>query len=277
MKSFNRITCALMLFAFVLLACSGCGSFDRLSEERIYEEKIDAFFSALENEDSTALKSLFSQTVIDKDTDLDRQIDKLLAIYPNVKTDVKFHDLISGDYEKQGGKSKSVAYATFPVVCEGKYYWVYFELIYEDDFSEENIGLNSVFFYTADEYCAFWHDDNEKYPDDIGLLVFSDLKLEKEVRPIERWPYEFTPMERRISVTDVEDFFEKSKSLSEFIEVFGLPNAKGELWTYYYEITEIDGSTKYLEIGAPDGEKITYANIVGEFEYIRGILEEPES
>jgi hypothetical protein len=84
-------------------------------------------------------------------------------------------------------------------------------------------------------------------------------------------------MERRISVTDVEDFFEKSKSLSEFIEVFGLPNARGELWTYYYEITEIDGSTKYLEIGAPDGEKITYANIVGEFEYIRGILEEPES
>ena len=277
MKIFERITCALVLLVFVLLAFAGCGSFNRVSEDKIYVEKIDAFFSALEDEDATALISLFSRAVIDKDTDLNRQIEKLLAIYPNAKTDVKFDGLLGGDYENQDGKLKSVAYATFPVVCEGKYYWVYFELIYEDDFSEENIGLNRVFFYTADEYCVFWRDNNEKYPDDIGLLVFSDLKLEKEVRPIARWPYEFTSLERRINVIAVEDFLEKSKSLSEFNEAFGLPNAKGALWTYYYEITDIDGSTKYLEIGAPDGEKITYANIVGEFEYIRCILEEPET
>jgi len=44
----------------------------------------------------------------------------------------------------------------------------------------------------------------------------------------------------------------------------------------YYETTD-DGLTKYLEIGAPDGEEITYANIVGEFEYIRCIPEELKS
>lgn len=277
MKAFNRTACALTLLVFILLVFTGCGSFNRLSEKQIFEEKLDAFFSALENKDPTALKSLFSQTVIDKDTDLNEQIEKLLAIYPNVKTDVKFDGLINGEYETQYGKFRSVAYATFPVVCEDKYYWVYFELIYEDDFSEENIGLNSVFFYSADEYCAFWHDDNRKHPDDIGLLVFSDLKLENEVRPIERLPYEFTSMERRISATNVEGFLKKSKSLSAFNEAFGLPNAKGALGTYYYEIIEIDGSTKYLEIGAPDSENIIYANIVGEFEFIRCVLEEPKS
>ncbi len=276
MKKLKQIFCAFMLLAFILLVFTGCGSFKRLSEEKIYQEKINAFFSALESEDSTALKSLFSQTVIDKDADLDKQIEKLLSIYPNAKTDVKFDGLISGDYENQDGKFKSTAYATFPAVCEGKCYWVYFELIYEDDFSEKNIGLNRVFFYTADEYCAFWHDDNAKYPNDIGLLVFSDLNLEKEVRPIERWPYEFTSMERKISVSDVEEFLEKSKSVAEFNEIFGPPNAKGLLWTYYYEITD-NGTTQYLEIGAPDGDEITYVNIVGEFEYIGCILEEPES
>ncbi len=277
MKKFKRISCSFILLVLVLLVFTGCGSFMRSSEEKIYREKIDAFFCALESEDSTALKSLFSQTVIENDADLDKQIEKLLTIYPNAKTNIKFDGLLGGNYENQDGKFKSVAYTTFPVVCEGKYYWVYFELIYEDDFSEENIGLNSVFFYTADEYCAFWHDDNAKYPDDIGLVVFSDLKLEKEVRSIERWPYEFTSIERKMSIIDVEKFLEESKSVAEFNKRFGLPNAQGVRWAYFYEITETDGTTKYLEIGTPDGDEITYANIVGEFEYIRCILEEIES
>ncbi len=274
MKSFNRITCALMLFAFVLLVCSGCGSFDRLSEERIYEEKIDAFFSALENEDSTALKSLFSPTVIQNDTDLDEQISKLISIYPNAKTEILFNGLLGGDYENQDGKFKSVAYTTFPVICDNQYFWVYFELVYEDDFFEENIGLSNVFFYTADEFCAFFHNDSEKLPDELGLLVFSDLKLEKEIRPIEGNPYEFTPIERTLNISDVENFLDKNKSLTEFIKVFGQPNAQGLLWTYYYEITENDGSVKYFEIGVPNSKDIEYVNIVGEFEFIRSILEQ---
>jgi len=277
MEKFKRTICAFMVLIFVLSVFTGCGSFMRLSEEKLYKEKIEAFFSALEREDSTAIKSLFSQAVIDIDSDLDEQIEKLLSIYPNTKTDVKFNGLISGDYENQDGNFKSTAYATFPVVCEGKYYWVYFELIYEDDFSEKNIGLNSVFFYTADEYCAFWRDDNEKHSDEIGLLVFADLELEKEVKPIEGMPYEFTSMERRISVSDVEAFLKKSKSVSDFQKTFGMPNAKGDLWTYYYEIIETDGTTQYLEIGTPNRDEITYANIVGEFEYIRSILKESES
>ncbi|MBQ2988343.1 MAG: DUF5104 domain-containing protein [Clostridia bacterium] len=270
MKTFKRMTCAFILLASALLIFTGCGSFKRLSEEKIYQEKIEAFFSALENEDSDALKSLFSKTVIEGDTDLDKQIEKLLAIYPNAKTDVKFDGILGGDYENQDGHFKSSAYTTFPVVCEGKYYWVYFKIIYEDDVSKENIGVHSVFFYTADEYCAFWN--NEKYPDDTGLLVFSDLKLEKEVRPIERWPYEFTPVERKIRVSDVEEFLKTSKSVTKLRETFGLPNAKGALGTYYYEITETDGTIQYLEIGAPNGDEITFVKIVGEFEYIRRVL-----
>ena len=148
--------------------------------------------------------------------------------------------------------------------------------MYEDDFCEDNIGLSSVFFYTADEYCAYFHNDSKKLPDEIGLLVFSDLKLEKEIRPIEGNPYEFTPIERTINISDVEDFLDKNKNFAAFSEAFGQPNAKGLHWTYYYEITDNDGSTQYFEIGVPDGKNIEYANIVGEFEFIRNILEEAE-
>ena len=277
MTKFRRISCVFILLVLVFLVFTGCGSAVRLSEEKIYREKIDAFFFALENEDSTALKSLFSQTVIEKDADLDKQIEKLFSIYPNTKTDIKFNGLLGGDYENRGGKFKSVAYTTFPVVCDNQYFWVYFELIYEDDFSKENIGLNRVFFYTADEYCVYFHNDEEKMPNDNGLLVFSDLKLSNEIIPIEGFPYEFSPIERTIKTSDIERFLESNKSFSEFKEMFGEPNAIGALWTYYYEVTENDGFTKYVEIGVPNNDEIEYANIVGEFEFIKCILEKNES
>ena len=267
---------SLILIVALLLALSACGSFKRVNEDKIYQENINNFFAALDDRDTDAIKSLFSSAVIQNDTDLDEQISKLISIYPNAETEILFDGLLSGDYESRDRKHKSVAYTTFPVICDNQYFWVYFELVYEDDFCEENVGLSSVFFYTADEYCAFFHNDSEKLPNELGLLVFSDLKLERDIKPIEGIPYEFTPVERTINISDVEVFFDKNKSLTEFMEAFGQPNSQGSLWTYYYEITETDGSAKYLEIGVPDGENIEYANIIGEFEFIRNIFEEAE-
>ena len=267
---------SLILIVALLLALSACGSFKRVNEDKIYQENINNFFAALDDRDTDAIKSLFSSAVIQNDTDLDEQISKLISIYPNAETEILFDGLLGGDYERRDSKHKSVAYTTFPVICDNQYFWVYFELVYEDDFCEENVGLSSVFFYTADEYCAFFHNDSEKLPNELGLLVFSDLKLERDIKPIEGIPYEFTPVERTINISDVEVFFDKNKSLTEFMEAFGQPNSQGLLWTYYYEITETDGSAKYLEIGVPDGENIEYANIIGEFEFIRSILEEAE-
>ena len=267
---------SLILIVALLLALSACGSFKRVNEDKIYQENINNFFAALDDRDTDAIKSLFASAVIQNDTDLDEQISKLISIYPNAETEILFDGLLGGDYERRDSKHKSVAYTTFPVICDNQYFWVYFELVYEDDFCEENVGLSSVFFYTADEYCAFFHNDSEKHPNELGLLVFSDLKLERDIKPIEGIPYEFTPVERTINISDVEVFFDKNKSLTEFMEAFGQPNSQGSLWTYYYEITETDGSAKYLEIGVPDGENIEYANIIGEFEFIRSILEEAE-
>ena len=267
---------SLILIVALLLALSACGSFKRVNEDKTYQENINNFFAALDDRDTDAIKSLFSSAVIQNDTDLDEQISKLISIYPNAETEILFDGLLGGDYERRDSKHKSVAYTTFPVICDNQYFWVYFELVYEDDFCEENVGLSSVFFYTADEYCAFFHNDSEKLPNELGLLVFSDLKLERDIKPIEGIPYEFTPVERTINISDVEVFFDKNKSLTEFMEAFGQPNSQDSLWTYYYEITETDGSAKYLEIGVPDGENIEYANIIGEFEFIRSILEEAE-
>ncbi|MBQ8382863.1 MAG: DUF5104 domain-containing protein [Clostridia bacterium] len=122
------------------------------------------FFNALDKGDSDEIKSLFSRTVLSSDSDLDEQIDKLISIYPRSTTAIMFDGLLGGEYADDAGMYKSMAYATFPVVSNNRYFWVYIELIYEDDFSSDNIGLNRVFFYTADEYCTFIRDENTTYP-----------------------------------------------------------------------------------------------------------------
>ena len=109
-----------ILIVALLLALSTCGSFKRVNEDKIYQENINNFFAALDDRDTDAIKSLFSSAVIQNDTDLDEQISKLISIYPNAETEIIFDGLLSGAYESQDGKHKSVAYKivihdTFPI------------------------------------------------------------------------------------------------------------------------------------------------------------------
>jgi hypothetical protein len=54
---------------------------------------------------------------------------------------------------------------------------------------------------------------------------------------------------------------------------FGQPNAVDTPWWYWYEVEAESGHRRYLEICAENGI-IIYANVVGEFEWIRSILRE---
>lgn len=275
----KAVICLLLIALLVSFSMCGCGSYLRMMEDEIFEERIGSFFDALDNQDATMLKALFSQAVIDSDEDLDLQIDKLFSVYPNAKTEILYDGLASSGYSRENGKYKSMVRAMVPVVCDGTFFWAFLELIYEDDYSEDNIGLNKVYIYTIDEFyaarCTFEEEGSFPYPDETGLVVFSELKLEQQLRPIHGNPYAFTPVDREIHISDVEAFFETSTALEQFVETFGQANAQSNLCSYY-EIVDADGTVKYLELGIHKGI-IRYANIVSDFEFVRVVLEESPS
>lgn len=267
---------ALCLCCCLMLSLSGCRSWTLMNEGKLYEETLENFFTALDNADKAAIKALFSQTVLKNDTDLDDQIDKLLSIYPHGTTEIKHVGFQQGGYEKHDGKYKARANQTTPVICNSAYFWVYMELVYVDDFDNENIGISRVSFFTADEYCLHFHNDDRNISEDLGLLVFADQLLDKEVRPINRYPYAYTPTEQMINAAEVEEFLKSNRSWADFTAKFGQPNVDTSIWSYYYyEISGTGGERQYLQIRASEDE-IEYVSIVGEFEFIRTILDEDQ-
>lgn len=243
------------------------------NEQEIYQKSLDSFFKALDSGNKDDIEELFSKTVLKNDADLGEQIDKLISIYSGGETEIKFDGIIGGEYETEDGKRKSTVFGTFPVVNRETFYWCYVELTYEDDFSSDNIGLNRVRFYTADEYCLYFNDENPEEPTDIGLLIFAEKKLENEVRCINNLPFEFTPIERKLDLAEIESFLTSNKSYKDFTAKFGQPNAKSSDNSYYYEVPNEYSNALYVEIYA-ENDNVIYANLLDSFSFIRSIIEE---
>ncbi|MBE6639008.1 MAG: DUF5104 domain-containing protein [Ruminococcaceae bacterium] len=269
----KRLALLFIIVTILIGVFPGCGSWQRVNEEKIYRQKIDAFFDALDAGDAEEMLALFSQTVVNSDSDLNEQIDKLISLYPRSTTTVMFDGLLGGEYEDEDGMFKSMACATIPIINNNEYYWVYIELIYEDDSSPDSIGLHRVYFYTADEYCMYFQDEDAAAPMELGLVVYAQRKMDQEIRCIESFPYAFTAIERDFDLSEMEAFLQSSDDWSAFVAKFGQPNAKGVTENCYYEIQESADKVIYLEIAVQD-EEIIYANLVDEFDYIRCVLEE---
>ena len=104
----KAVICLLLIALLVSFSMCGCGSYLRMMEGEIFEERIGSFFDALDNQDATMLKALFSQAVIDSDEDLDQQINKLFSVYPNAKTEILYDGLASSSSSRENGKYKSM-------------------------------------------------------------------------------------------------------------------------------------------------------------------------
>lgn len=241
-----------------------------LIEDKLYTEAVDDFFAALDRGDAEGIRTMFSRTVQSKDVDLNEQIQKLITLYPG-PTDVSKRDpLTSGHYLTDFGKRTSAINATFPVVSNGIYYWCHFELTYENDFDEDEIGITKVLFFTADEYCQCRYDDTWKLPEEQGLTVYAETILNCEVRCIGNSPYKYTPTDTPLNLTEVKDFFEDSNRFSAFTDQFGTPNASNIY--YIYELPEENNQPRYLRVGVDErSDEIYDVSVVDDFNWLYSV------
>ncbi len=260
-----------------MLSLCGCGWLDmgELKEQRKYEDAVSSFFEALDNQDVEAICNLFSPAANAKDEDLRDQIDVLLSIYDGPTSEIGWDGLLAGEASYDGPEIVKTAYSTFPVRCDDVYYWCYLEITYESTFDRNRIGITQIDFYTADEYCIFYYDDNAQKISTPGLNVFSGEELDCEVRCIGGWPHKYSK-ERVISLDAAKDYFASTDdfSIATFKADCGEPCAE-HVYTYY-ELDRPNGEPRYLELGVDYDGSIFCANVVGDFGFIECIFNSEE-
>lgn len=236
-------------------------------EARLYNKAVDEFFAALDDGDASAISAMFAERVRNEDTDLDEQIKKLIGLYPG-PTEVNKRDgsVVDGSYSDEYGEHISTVGSTFPVVSNGVYYWCDFEYTYENDGDKNEIGIQRVVFFTADERCIYRYGEGYEYHDEPGMTVCCDRTLDCEVRAVEGEAYEYAPGDTPLNPEGVKAFLESSNDYSEFVERFGVPNAVNIY--YIYELPDENGQPRYLRLTVlEDSDEIHSANVVDDFKW----------
>ena len=152
MKFKTNILSLIVLFAIIISATS-CfyffDIFDNSQEEVIYREALNNFVEALSKRDLEGIIALFSKSAIESNSNIQNNLAMLFEIYPDAPTQILFNGLVSSNHSQTHGLYKSSLSSTFPIFCNGVYYWVYLELVYEDDFCADNIGISCIEFYIS--------------------------------------------------------------------------------------------------------------------------------
>lgn len=294
MKKRISYICIAALLAVLCCICTGCTSWKDLlsdlknaggdtpyvsSEAELYNQAVDDFFAALDNRDKEALWNMFAPSVRREDKELDEKIEKLLEAYSG-PTDICKRDgsMVAGSYHNDHGTKSAAAESGFPVVSNGTYYWCDFDLMYRNDWDEDEIGIKQVRLCSAEYRCAERYEpesragkmDKGEGRDESALQVLMECSVDYEVRFIGGYPDKFTPIDRELSQTQVSDFFKTSDSYSAFVEQFGQPNVEGFTdVSCAYELPEEEGEPRYLELLIDrDTDTILSASVMNDLDVV---------
>lgn len=246
MKTPLRLGATLLALCLFLAGCAPGGGrvLDVSGERKALGEAVDGLFAALDARDGEGVKALFSPYILERDTGLAEQVEKLMSVYPGPTTRYSWED-DGGAKQRSGGSYYNTANCTVYAVCGGADYWCWVGLMYQNS-DPDKVGVTSIRFFTADEFCGVHYDDWD-IPAEEGLAVYAERALDCPVRAIESRPYKYTPPEAPLDLGEVEEFLAgRERTYDEFVARFGEPCAVN-IW-YFYELPPEDSTPRYLRM-----------------------------
>ena len=264
-----------MALALCLVGCAPGGGrvLDVSGERQALDEAVNGLFAALDARDGEAVAALFSPEVREKDEDLEEQIRHLLAVYPGPteRYDLEYD---GGAKQRSGGSYYNTTACTVYATCGGEDYWCWLTLMYQNS-DPEKVGVKSIRFFTAEEYCGVRYDDWD-IPAGDGLAVYAERTLDCEVRAIRGDAYKYTPPQAPLDLGEVEAFLSTGeKTYDEFVARFGEPCAE-RIW-YFYQLPPEDGAPRYLRMIVDYNDKtVSGFCLVDDTKWLGRLFEEEE-
>lgn len=274
MKGWKKALLSLLL-CLCLAGCAPGGGrvIDVSGERKALDDVVDGLFAALDSRDGEAVAALFSPYVRERDTDMMEQVDKLLAVYPGPteRYDLEYD---GGAKQRSGGSYYNTTACTVYATCGGEDYWCWLTLMYQNS-DPEKVGVKSIRFFTAEEYCGVCYDDWD-IPAGDGLAVYAERTLDCEVRAIRGDAYKYTPPQAPLDLGEVEAFLSTGeKTYDEFVARFGEPCAEN-IW-YFYELPRSDGVPRYLRMVVDYNDKtVSGFSMVDDTQWLCKLFEKEE-
>lgn len=241
---------------------------------RAYENAMDTFFTALDNGDAAAARSVFSPEALAADTQLDETLEQLLAIYTGpVEINERFG---------AGSSSSDISYGQRRMIEEnsrfiragGEDYWCFFEMTVLDDWNPDAVGVTCVRFYTIDAFCNLQADLWEREEDDnLGLSFYAGPEVDGEIRIVEMKPLIWTET-ATLDTQEVLAFLEEGGPVAydDFVARFGPPAAVWQGWKAYYALPSENGQPRYLDLAVNEAtHHVEVVRIMSELEWIETI------
>ena len=182
-------------------------------------------------------------------------------------------DILATDVISSGmDATRTELEATYPVIANGIPYWFFFHIVAQDTSNPDAVGLTRAYMYSAESYAELYHAEEPVYLNQLtpGIRICDNRTPGREYRCIVRGAYEYTAVEREMTIEQVCTFLTDGMTLDAFCTEFGEPNAykctKSVLastydYEYYYECGEIDGTPLYIKLLVEDGT-LTHIYIV---------------
>lgn len=241
--------------------------------DKIFNETVLSVLEILDNGDKDALKALFTDKAKEQN-DFDVQLDNLFLLYNTKYSKLGRYDVGSSSGKRNDGKEKYDRYSNFPILIDGKYYFIEISITCIDEFNPQNEGITSFVFFSAQDFCLYLDNkDNYKHPE-YGLTVYDENIDNFDVIISNEYPFRVLSDTPALNKDEVVSFLGETNSVERFVERFGKPVAEGDLEKIYY-IDDGSGETHYLEIvDWTEKTEIFYANINNEWKWIEKIYED---
>ncbi len=216
-----------------------------ISESEAEEMMLEEFIEAAESRDKDALMALYTGEIQNRG-ELSGQVDEFLSGYPG---GFSADDFESDGAHSEGGGGETIFDSDYEGVKDGEWYYISFGACCMNDDNEDKIGLQ--YFYFKSEKAKVLEDRNDyEYPVD-SLYIDAEFQVEGEyeTRRVGDYPFEFVPVDRKLTKEQVIDAVKSARTIEELTEILGEPNGSNErMRELLYELVPEDGKPRYAVI-----------------------------
>jgi hypothetical protein len=161
----------LLIISFGIL--SGCSRLNMLDfttsrDDKSFHEMLDKVLAALDSEDKEGLKTLFAISAIEKNPNLNSQIDNFFLEYKGPSSIEHIDLLLRSDELFENGKRRTElanGNETIIIIADGVRYYVSMMMYLKDDFNKDNEGIHTLEYDTEDaynsQYFAYYNENDD--------------------------------------------------------------------------------------------------------------------